>query len=365
MRPINLFILIGTIFFLIGGFIWLRNYLTRDSKIDTSTTSEGLLKQAQEKINQTVVSTVISNFGEFDRMTVPYLQKQNFEGSAIEIDKLYQTKATYKSYLASYKSEGLKINGLLTIPTTEKPEDGYPAIVFIHGYIPPSIYNTTEKYVEYLDYLARNGFVVFKIDLRGHGNSEGEPGGAYYSSDYIYDALNAAGSLQKHSDVNPNKIGIWGHSMAGNVTLRSIAASDKIKAAVIWAGAVYTYEDMAEYGIDDNSYRPPEDVQQRTERQAQRQRMRDQYGDPDLQKEFWKQISPIDYITNQTAKIQIHHAVNDTVVPIDYTRNLKKLLSEKDIEIETFEYTSGGHNITSPAFGTAMQRTVEFYKQNL
>lgn len=344
----------------LGGLLFLikNEYASTDNTRD-------ILYQAQQKVNETVASTIISNFGEFESMTIPYLQKRTYEGSDINIDKEYQKKANYNSYLASYESDGLKINGLLTIPTTKKPEGGYPAIVFIHGYIPPSIYNTTEKYVEYVDYLARNGFVVFKIDLRGHGNSEGEPGGAYYSSDYIIDALNATASLQKHPDVNPDKIGMWGHSMAGNVTLRAAAASDKIKAAVIWAGAVYTYEDMAQYGIDDNSYRPPEDTTQRNLRQRSRQKMRELFGEPDLEKEFWNQIAPINYIDEDTAPIQIHHAVNDDVVSVEYTRNLKEVLSEKGINIETYEYPSGGHNITSPAFSTAMQRTVEFYRNNL
>ena len=335
------------------------------AEIASSGDTPTLVEQTKQKITETMATTIINNFGEFEKLTIPYLKKQDYPGSEIVIEDDYQKQANYTSYLANYQSDGLKINGLLTIPTTEKPEGGYPAIVFIHGYIPPSTYRTTEKYVEYIDYLARNGFVVFKIDLRGHGDSEGEPGGAYYSSDYIVDALNAAASLQKHPDVNPDKIGMWGHSMAGNVTLRSIATSDKIKAGVIWAGAVYTYEDMADYGIDDNSYRPPQDVQQRYERQEQRQRMRDVYGEPDLKKEFWRQISPIDYITSESAKVQIHHSINDDVVSVDYTRNLKSILAENGVEIETYEYPSGGHNITSPAFGTAMQRTVEFYQENL
>jgi dipeptidyl aminopeptidase/acylaminoacyl peptidase len=354
--------------FLLGFFVVTKNYVVKLANLTAANNSGSTAEYGNEEgsISDTLNTVLQPNeFGEFQRLTILYLQKQSFPGSEIAVEREYQKKQNYTSYLTSYQSEGLQINGLLTIPTTQKPASGYPAIVFIHGYIPPSTYQTTEKYVEYVDYLARNGFVVFKIDLRGHGSSEGEPGGAYYSSDYIYDALNAVASLQQHADVNPDKIGMWGHSMAGNVTLRAIAASDKVKAAVIWGGAVYTYEDMAEYGIDDNSYRPPQDVQQRTERQLSRQRMSDQYGAPDLQNKFWYQMAPINFITPQTAPIQLHHAINDDVVSVEYTRNLKKILGEKGVTIEAYEYQSGGHNITSPAFNTAMQRTVEFYKNNL
>src|SRR5690606_42047954 len=81
-------------------------------------------------------------------------------------------------------SEGNKIYGLHTVPFGEVPEGGFKAIVFNHGYIPPQYYQTTERYVAYVGTLASHGFVVFKIDLRGHGNSEGEPTGSYYSPAY-------------------------------------------------------------------------------------------------------------------------------------------------------------------------------------
>ncbi len=90
--------------------------------------------------------------------------------------------SNYKRYIASYISDGNKIFGLLTIPNAASTYERVPAIVFNHGYIPPKQYKTTEKYVSYVDYLARSGFVVFKIDFRGHGNSEGIAGGSYFSN---------------------------------------------------------------------------------------------------------------------------------------------------------------------------------------
>lgn len=53
----------------------------------------------------------------------------------------------YDRYVVSYQSEGLKIYALLTIPRDSKPPTGYLAIVFNHGYIPPDVYRTTERYV--------------------------------------------------------------------------------------------------------------------------------------------------------------------------------------------------------------------------
>ena len=122
-------------------------------------------------------------------------------------------KNNYRQFLASYQSDGLKINALLTVPNGEKPENGWPAIIFNHGYIPPEEYKTTERYVAYVDGFARNGYIVFKPDYRGHGDSEGNPEGAYYSPAYTIDVLNAVASVKKFKDADPNKIGMWGHSM--------------------------------------------------------------------------------------------------------------------------------------------------------
>src|SRR6185437_15312637 len=131
----------------------------------------------------------------YENLTIPYLRQQTYKSSLGSFDQIDQNDS-YTSYLASYTSDGLKINGLLTVPTGTPPDDGWPAIVFVHGYIPPKQYTTTSRYVDYVDYLARNGFVVFKIDLRGNGDSEGQPAGAYYSAGYVVDTLNAYAALQ-------------------------------------------------------------------------------------------------------------------------------------------------------------------------
>jgi dipeptidyl aminopeptidase/acylaminoacyl peptidase len=195
-----------------------------------------------------------------------------------------------------------------------------------------------------------------------YGDSEGEAGGAYYSSDYIIDTLNAYSALQNSDFVNPNRIGLWGHSMAGNVTFRSLAVKQDIPAVVIWAGAGYTYEDLTAYRINDNSYRAPT---QNTERARKRQLLMDTYGSFDPTSDFWKKVPGTNYLGGVKSSIEIHHAVNDDVVGIDYSRNLMTILDKTGIPHQLFEYQSGGHNISGSSFITAMQRTVEFFKKEL
>lgn len=297
----------------------------------------------------------------FQEMTIPALRSREYTSQLGEKQRL-GSFGSYTSYLTSYDSDGFKVNGLLTIPEGVMPEGGWPAIVFVHGYIPPSQYQTTSRYQDHVNALARSGFVVFKIDLRGHGQSEGEPGGGYFGSDYVTDALNARAALQTDQMVNKDKIGLWGHSMAGNVVLRAMAARPEIPASVIWAGAVYTYTDMQEYGIQDNSYTPlPSD----TTRQQKRQQLRELYGNPSADSWFWQLVAPANYLKDIKGALQIDHAVNDDVVSIEYSRNLAKLVETTHMTFELKEYPSGGHNITGSSFNAAMQNTINFFNNYL
>lgn len=56
--------------------------------------------------------------------------------------------------------------------------------------------------------------------------------------------MNALASLKKYKDADPDRIGMWGHSMGGGITLRSMVVSKDIKADVIWAGVVGSYSDL-------------------------------------------------------------------------------------------------------------------------
>lgn len=297
----------------------------------------------------------------FEEITIPYLRQRNYQSQFSDLQFTYKG-SNYTAYLASFDSDGFKINGLLTKPDSDRPENGWPAIIFIHGYIPPSTYSTLDNYYDYVDYLAENGFIVFKIDLRGHASSEGEASGAYYSSDYIIDVLNAYSALEKLTFVNPSSIGLWGHSMAGNIVLRTLASKPQIPAGVIWAGAVYTYEDMQEFGINDNSYSPASLTSQR---QRRRQQLREKYGDFNNDSSFWRQIAATNYLSDIDSAIQINHAIDDEVVNIGYSRNLNALLDKTNISHELNEYPGGGHNISGASFRAAMENTVRFFQDNL
>jgi dipeptidyl aminopeptidase/acylaminoacyl peptidase len=312
-----------------------------------------------------VATEVIFEIGR--EITIDYLRGLEITGSEITFEESLPNGSNYYQHLVSYISEGNKIFGLLTIPFADPPQSGYKAIIFNHGYIPPAAYRTTERYRAYVDHLARNGFVVFKIDYRGHGQSQGEPSGTYFSPAYTIDAIAALKSLQKMDIIDPQGIGMWGHSMAGNLVLRAMLIEPDVKAGVIWSGAVYSYDDFIKYGITDNTYRPPATPQ--TEQTPNPRRTTrtifDTYGRPDTQVDFWQAVSLTENIAFLDRPLQLHHAQDDPVVDIGYSLDLAAVLQENELEYEFYSYEGGGHNLNSPYFNQAILRTVEFFRDNL
>ena len=88
-------------------------------------------------------------------------------------------------------------------------------------------------------------------------------------------------------------------------------------------------------------------------------------GDFSADSWFWKQVAVTDYLNDLKGAIQIHHAVDDAVVNIGYSRNLMKLLDGTHVPHELFEYPDGGHNIAGSSFTKAFERTVTFFKEKL
>lgn len=295
-------------------------------------------------------------------LSIEEMRGKNYPGSDLVIEQTLEDGSNYHQYVASYRSEELKIYGLLTVPIGENPPaGGWPVIAFNHGYIPPDQYRTTEKYVDYVDAFARNGYIVFKSDYRGHGESEGRSEGAYYSPAYAIDVLNALSSLKKFPEANPNKIGMWGHSLGGNITLRSLLLSKDIKAAVIWAGVVGSYQDLLNRWRGRSQDLTP---QARMHVSEIRRAFIKEYGTPESNPSFWDSIDPTKHLADLTAPVQLHHGTSDETVPLLFSQNLADGLKQAQKEVELYTYEEDNHNI-SQSFNLAMQRSIDFFDKYL
>ncbi len=295
-------------------------------------------------------------------LTIESMRQRAYPGSDVTIEESLTPGANYSRAIASYLSDGLRINALLTIPFGEPPTSGWPVILFNHGYIPPDEYRTTERYSAYVDNLARNRYIVFRPDYRGHADSEGVATGAYGSPDYVVDVLNAVASMRRFPAADPDRIGMWGHSMGGYITLRAMVVDPGLRAGVIWAGVVGSYEDLIT-----RWRRTP--VASGTPRATPSLRgwrggLFSLYGSPEENPAFFDSISANSFLADLSGPLQLHHGTADTSVPHEFSELLYQQLQQAGVTSELYLYEGADHNLSEP-FSTAMLRTIEFFNRYL
>jgi len=292
-------------------------------------------------------------------LSIAAMRARSYPGSALTVQRNLSAGSNYQRQVVSYQSDGLKIYALLTVPNGTPPTSGWPAIVFNHGYIPPNEYRTTERYVAYQDAFARAGFITLKSDYRGHGSSQGEAVGGYYDPGYTVDVLNAAASLKRDSRVNRSRIGMWGHSMGGHLTLRAMVVDPSIKAGVIWAGVVAPY-DLLQNGWTRG---PGADViPARLRRKAEE--MRAKFGTLLQNPPFWRAVSPNSYLSSLSGPLQLHQGTADVEVPVTFHQALARGLTAAGKPFQSYTYRGDNHNL-SRNLSLALERSVAFFKKNL
>jgi dipeptidyl aminopeptidase/acylaminoacyl peptidase len=295
---------------------------------------------------------------------IEVMRQQEYPGSELTLEATLTWGPGFERFIVSYLSEGNKIYALLTIPRTERPETGWPVIIFNHGYIPPEVYRTTERYEAHVEALAQHGYIVFRPDYRGHGNSEGEARGGYSSPDYTVDVLNAVAAVKTHPDVDPNRIGMWGHSMGGQITLRSMVVSDEIKAGVIWAGVVASYPDLFERWRRNRPTPTPDPQATESPRRGWRTELTETYGSPEENPEFWASISPNSYLADLSGPIQLHHGTADDSVPVEFSELLAAEMEAAGQYVDLYIWENDDHNLTVN-WGIIMERTLIFFDRFL
>jgi dipeptidyl aminopeptidase/acylaminoacyl peptidase len=290
---------------------------------------------------------------------IEVMRQQSYPGSELVVEEELAPGSNYSRYITSYQSEGLTIYALLTVPQAERPDSGWPVIVFNHGYIPPAEYRTTERYVAYLDAFAAAGYLVVRPDYRGHGNSEGAPATAFGSADYTVDVLNCMASAQQHPEADPDRVGMWGHSMGGSITLRAMVVSDQIDAGVIWGGVVARYPDLMErwrrrYVEYPTPTPGPDGSIPRWHLWLLT------YASYEDDPEFWESIDPTSHLGLLSGPIQLHHGTGDESVPFEYSEYLYERLQETGATAELYLYEGDNHNLSNNLY-TALQRSVTFF----
>ncbi len=295
-------------------------------------------------------------------LNISYMRSQNYPGSDIKIEEKLPDGSNYKRFIVSFYSGDLKEYAYLTIPKMTKPYGGFPVIIFNHGYQIPKLYTPEGNYIAYMDALAKAGYIIFKPDFRGNGKSQGSPGSSYFSPNYTIDDLNAISSIKKYKDANPNKVGIWGHSMGGNITLRVAEISPDIKAAVIWGGVVGSYSDILYNWQNRVSYKPA--ALDLSLRNLGSQSLLAAYGTPAQNPRFWNSIDPAMNLSFISAPFQIHAGLSDNQVPPDFFFSFYEKMKNAKKTVEYYEYPGANHDINQ-SFPAAMKRTIIFFDRYL
>lgn len=143
----------------------------------------------------------------------------------------------YSSENVTFTNEkfNIKLAGTLTIPEGQGP---FKAVIMITG---SGAQNRNEELMGHkpfliiADYLSRNGIAVFRYDDRGVGGSQGKYSEAT-SADLATDAEAAFNFLRNNPKINPDQIGLMGHSEGGLIAAIVAASNHKIGFIVSLAG---------------------------------------------------------------------------------------------------------------------------------
>ena len=144
----------------------------------------------------------------------------------------------YHSEEVSFENEkaGIRLAGTLTMP---KETSGFPTVVLISGSGPQNRDEELMGHKPFLvlsDYLTRNGVAVLRYDDRGVGKSTGDFKTAT-SADFASDVQSAVTYLRGRREIDPNRIGLVGHSEGGLIAPMVAAGSPTVDFMVLMAGS--------------------------------------------------------------------------------------------------------------------------------
>ncbi len=129
----------------------------------------------------------------------------------------------------------IKLAGTLTLPNKE---GNFPAAILISGSGPQNRNEEVFGHKPFLvlsDYLTKNGIAVLRFDDRGIGESTGDFKAAT-SLDFAKDVESAITYLKTRKEINPNKIGLIGHSEGGIIAPMVASESKDVDYIVLLAG---------------------------------------------------------------------------------------------------------------------------------
>jgi len=231
------------------------------------------------------------------------------------------------SQLVTYKSfDGKLISAFVWVPFNLKRDGTAPVVVMPHG---GPTGQTVDSFNARAILLVSRGYVVIAPNVRG---STGY-GMAFQNSNYkdlggadLKDEIAGVDFLKSTGLVDAKKVGIWGGSYGGFMTLMAIGKNPDL-----WAAAV------DEYGILDwYTMLAHEDARlQEYEKTL--------LGDPVADKAVYEASSPLKYIRDEKAPLLVLQGERDIRVPKEEAEQVVDILKKEGRTVDAVYYPEEGH----------------------
>jgi dipeptidyl aminopeptidase/acylaminoacyl peptidase len=284
----------------------------------------------------------------YERYTIDFLRERTYGGGKIEVVETMEETVSFTRYRIRYPSDGLNIYGFVNVP---KANGSFPILIAVHGFVDAATYQTLDYTTPALDALTQAGYIVFHPDLRGYPPSDN--GDNLFRVGMAIDVLNlisliksSSGPAEIFGTAAPDEIGLWGHSLGGDVVLRVLTVTRDVKAAVLYASISGDETKNAQL----LSAIPPDPAFQ-IELQAP----------PSV----LKRVSPMYYYNRITAPVQLHHGTADQTVPVAWAQETCMALTAAGVQVECIYYSKEDHTFRSRVIEQFGNAVLGFYKAHL
>lgn len=300
--------------------------------------------------------------------TIDGLRQHDFKSGKIHIRSTLSENDRFTSYLIDYPSDGLTITGVMQIPVGEGP---FPAILMNHGFFSRTPYHSGDGTDRASAFLAEHGYITLASDYRSWGDSD--VGKSFFYSGLVIDVINLLNAIPSIEQADPNRIGMWGHSMGGGVTMKALTIDTRIKAAVLYSPVSADFADIidrwgpgcfgdiaqGELIVGCNSSDViPQDLPQNVQ---------DAYRFVASNEDELKKVSPFYHLDAVTVPIQIHYGTEDgkylSGTPPQWSVKLTQGLRDAGKQAELYQYEGEGHSFIGQPWFDFMARTLRFFDQ--
>jgi dipeptidyl-peptidase-4 len=250
-------------------------------------------------------------------------------------------------FLTVKSHDGVQLNASMIKPPNFDPQKKYPVLVYTYGGPGVQIIRNTWGGATFLwhELMAQKGYIIFSLDNRGsagRGHLFEEPIHFRLGAQELSDQRDGVAYLRTLPYVEASRIGIWGWSYGGHMTLHAMFESNGDFKAGFAGGPV------TDWRYYDSIY---------TERYL---------GLPQKNKVSYEESSPVKNAAHLMGKLMIAHGTGDDNVHFANTLAVINDLIEAGKYVEVLAFPGRGHGVSDPpARRVLMQRVTQFFLDNL